>query len=1647
MEAEEEKKAAFSYLSRDRANLLLGELERIQAELKKTFGSCINAREATAAAVEVLKTIENILREVCLANGMADGSGGVVVQKVKRGVTTTKKLHGMGAYLIECKAIKEHLSPQLHGRLHKIRESRNQFSHESGLFCSASKGLEFCLLGFEVLKAVSPPTATLETKILQKCTVYPFDLITLGRVLGRGGFGEVREATLQGQAVAAKILHPSTFQDDPEARNKLLKEIRPLSELQHVNIVRLFGVCLDPRLDCILMEHMHRGSLRQVLNENRLPTSQVFAILREVVAGMVCAHAHTPHPILHRDLKASNILLDQYLRAAIADFGISTGAGTATKTATMAGTMAYDAPEVLDDENWTTAGDVYSFAVLVFEAVTGEVPWKGSNLKQIYRAVVLKEQRPHRKQWDDPMGEEEQRHPFLAAIVKDCWAQEPGDRPSFADLSARFDEAATLPEFQPTVERPAPKGSVFVSWRMSECKAEVKVLRTALEAKGVKVIVIGELPGGDLLQAVTQGMAAADLFIVMGTETYGRQTSGIIDTYKEMQYIVSSKKPYFLVNMNPDASLMHFQEGAANLIFNLSTVSWERWEVGSPMSPKVIDKIMQKLEEDRVAAAPAAPVLAAAPPPVPVESVEQTARKEAEEARDNAEAEAQRAKQEIVMMQQQLEGMELQREKEAKAAEEQERRAKEAQARKEKAGKEKAERLRKQAEEQARRENEERARKEQERQQVGEQARSEAVERSRSEAEQQRQAEEQRRREEAEKEASGTTLSLNNINPMNGGVLRACLDLTPLMSSMRDPRGRYGSSDCTQLLQVVHDGRTTNCTDDRVSSWVRLDLPAGHVLLLSDYALRHGGDDGMYCLMNWQLQGSNDGEQWEVLKAHINDHSLMMDKAFSVAHWSVDGVIKPFRCFRVLQTGMNSWDGPEGFGEPFKLYCAGINLFGKLLHGAGAAAAAVAADEEFARLLFEEEQLFSAPIPKEATGAEVQQINQDIISAIHGVLGLRVGVDVDLDGHQHQSLVRFDDMCTEYIQCRAYETETKAKEFYDYLNDTFGPEFTKTVLPLLVRFLAEREKRKCLWKLYENHGGFGAPRQAQIDAWRRQAKARKEKAEWHCIACGRRGLTGEACSMCSTARGKSHELKMKQEKARRAKAEQLGQEIQEWACSQCTFDNENSSSTCGICGGPKPETSIPSDKGGGTSEWSCSACTYMNSSSFAQCSMCDAPQERAEAARKEEADAQQQQQQQQEGRVVFRRVRGAIGDVGAAVDYTVAGTVGADDDYIAAERFTVKRPGYVFTHGSLGLGYYRGAQQQHLPLRAFLFDPKHPMRGVIFALHAAMTADMSSKFEYGDGNSDPALLLVWDGKMMNYTMNEAGSWVEVRLPPCRSLVLTHYALRHGCSDGDARLLHWELQGSSGGEWDVLRKHENDHSLPRKGFSVAHWPVDTSKAYSRFRVVQTGIHSGVRGVSDPTHHQLLCAGIELFGQLQFHSEWCFDQPTDKCLPSNLRKCLSGCVDPSLGLHHKKCPNYTSATTEEADAQQQQQQEGRVVFRRVRGAIGDVGAAVDYTVAFKKFSTVAAPTAKASVGSKIFYEFEMLKIGPKSCPQAGFASDCFDLTIEGHSGSGVGDDEYRCIHRPLTKYTTLSPFDVPTFMQLGHRRSSCSTMAWW
>ena len=110
-------------------------------------------------------------------------------------------------------------------------------------------------------------------------------------------------------------------------------------------------------------------------------------------------------------------------------------------------------------------------------------------------------------------------------------------------------------------------------------------------------------------------MAEAHLFVIMGTETYGKKTSGKIDTWMEMQEIKQSGKPFFLINMNPDSSMMRFKEDLTNQLFDLDTVAWHRWAVGKPMSPKLPGSIMEKLAEgaDRAVSGFLGPVLGSRP--------------------------------------------------------------------------------------------------------------------------------------------------------------------------------------------------------------------------------------------------------------------------------------------------------------------------------------------------------------------------------------------------------------------------------------------------------------------------------------------------------------------------------------------------------------------------------------------------------------------------------------------------------------------------------------------------------------------------------------------------------------------------------------------------------------------------------------------------------------------------------------------------------------------------------------------------------------------------------------------------------------------------------------------------------------------------
>ena len=129
-----------------------------------------------------------------------------------------------------------------------------------------------------------------------------------------------------------------------------------------------------------------------------------------------------------------------------------------------------------------------------------------------------------------------------------------------------------------------------------------------------------------------------------------------------------------------------------------------------------------------------------------------------------------------------------------------------------------------------------------------------------------------------------------------------------------------------QLTPEVDSGRT--CTDNAEGSWFSVNLGTGVSFLASAYCLRHGDEDKQASmLLNWELQGSQDGLKWHTLKLHVNDRGLfeMMNKRRSKAGWELQ-TDRGYSVFRILQTGLNS-------SKEHRLCCAGIELYGELLIG------------------------------------------------------------------------------------------------------------------------------------------------------------------------------------------------------------------------------------------------------------------------------------------------------------------------------------------------------------------------------------------------------------------------------------------------------------------------------------------------------------------------------------------------------------------------------------------------------------------------------------------------------------------------------------------------------------------------------------------
>uniref|UniRef100_A0A3P9DPR6 Mitogen-activated protein kinase kinase kinase n=1 Tax=Maylandia zebra TaxID=106582 RepID=A0A3P9DPR6_9CICH len=277
----------------------------------------------------------------------------------------------------------------------------------------------------------------------------PFSELVLEEIIGVGGFGKVYRGTWKDQEVAVKAARQDPDEDITATAASVKQEAKLFSMLQHPNIIKLEGVCLEEPNLCLVMEYARGGTLNRALTGRRIPPHILVNWAVQIARGMHYLHEEAVVPIIHRDLKSSNILLLEKIEnddigrktLKITDFGLAREWHKTTKMSA-AGTYSWMAPEVIKSSLFSKGSDVWSYGVLLWELLTGEVPYRGiDGLAVAYGVAVNKLTLPIPSTCPEP----------FAKLMEDCWDQDPHVRPSFScileQLSA-IEEAvmATMPQ-------------------------------------------------------------------------------------------------------------------------------------------------------------------------------------------------------------------------------------------------------------------------------------------------------------------------------------------------------------------------------------------------------------------------------------------------------------------------------------------------------------------------------------------------------------------------------------------------------------------------------------------------------------------------------------------------------------------------------------------------------------------------------------------------------------------------------------------------------------------------------------------------------------------------------------------------------------------------------------------------------------------------------------------------------------------------------------------------------------------------------------------------------------------------------------------------------------------------------------------------
>ncbi|CAH0482772.1 unnamed protein product [Peronospora belbahrii] len=210
----------------------------------------------------------------------------------------------------------------------------------------------------------------------------PREKVTIDKIISRGGYGEVYLGSYYNKPVAVKMLLPEKQRTMSEV-SAFLSEVKLMASLDHPHIVSFIGVAWDQLIDiCVLSEYMAGGDLKAYLTEIEHQEHPIgfdhtkVTIALHVSMALTYLHSFSP-PVIHRDLKSKNILLDEELNAKVTDFGISRERIDATMTGGI-GTSFWMAPEVMMGERYDDKVDMFSFGVVLSELDSHVSPYAES---------------------------------------------------------------------------------------------------------------------------------------------------------------------------------------------------------------------------------------------------------------------------------------------------------------------------------------------------------------------------------------------------------------------------------------------------------------------------------------------------------------------------------------------------------------------------------------------------------------------------------------------------------------------------------------------------------------------------------------------------------------------------------------------------------------------------------------------------------------------------------------------------------------------------------------------------------------------------------------------------------------------------------------------------------------------------------------------------------------------------------------------------------------------------------------------------------------------------------------------------------------------------------------------------------------------